>query len=823
MKKKIFLILLCLCAASACVLGLTGCPNSEPDPDKHTEHTYTEKVTSAEYLKSEATCTQKAVYYYSCTCGEKGTETFEFGELVNHKFTEEKAEDKYLKSEANCTQKAVYYKSCSVCGEKGTETFSRGDFAHKFTEEKAESKYLKSAATCTSKAIYYKCCSVCGVKGEETFEHGEKLPHAYTESAANADHLKTSATCKTSAVYYKSCPYCRENGEETFVDGYPKGHTFENGKCKICEVLEPTEGIYYNLSSENNYSYSVSGISAGATDVVIADIYGSSKRPVTAISQSAFKDRTSITSIVIPDGVKAIGYDAFKGCTSLQSITIPESVTEIGGRAFSGCSSLKSVVLPSNVTSVWALFENCTSLESVTLPENLTDLGFDTFKGCTKLKNITLPDGLTDIDRRAFENTAFYNTAANWENNVLYSGKYLIAARQYISGAYQIKQGTLAVAESAFAGCNNLTGVTIPEGVKYIDGYAFNNCAKLANVNLPQSLKSIGDWAFANCALLANITLPDGLTEIGGSVLRGTAFYEDESNWENGLLYVGKYLIAAKNDISGEVAIKPGTLAVADGTFGGCASLTSVTIPEGVTLVSYGLFQNCSSLTSVTIPSSVTVIDGYAFGGCNSLGGITLPDGLTFIGSSAFEFCKSLQSITIPESVTYIGKNAFNYCYALIKYCEAAKKPEGWLDIWYSDVVWDCKNNDKDGEGFAYTVIDGITYSVKDGEATVIKQPANLTSAVILEKVTYKGEDYTVTSFGNGTFSDCSLLESVTIPAGILKISWSAFHGCGKLEEINYAGTKEQWAEITADITDYYSNFVVHCSNGDINIEKNAS
>ena len=51
-------------------------------------------------------------------CGAKPSE---------HDTTAEKADDKYLKSAATCTAKAVYYKSCAICGEKGTETFEYGE------------------------------------------------------------------------------------------------------------------------------------------------------------------------------------------------------------------------------------------------------------------------------------------------------------------------------------------------------------------------------------------------------------------------------------------------------------------------------------------------------------------------------------------------------------------------------------------------------------------------------------------------------------------------------------------------------------------------
>ena len=77
-----------------------------------TPHVFDQKVTTEKYLASEATCTQKATYYYSCVCGEKGTETFEHGELAEHTAVEIPA------VEATCTQSGMTAGSkCSVCGE----------------------------------------------------------------------------------------------------------------------------------------------------------------------------------------------------------------------------------------------------------------------------------------------------------------------------------------------------------------------------------------------------------------------------------------------------------------------------------------------------------------------------------------------------------------------------------------------------------------------------------------------------------------------------------------------------------------------------------
>ena len=93
---------------------------------RNCNHIFDQKVAAEQYLVSEATCTAKAVYFKSCKCGEKGSETFEHGELLAHTFDRQIAEDKYLVSAASALSPAYYVKSC-ICGAAGTDTFAYGD------------------------------------------------------------------------------------------------------------------------------------------------------------------------------------------------------------------------------------------------------------------------------------------------------------------------------------------------------------------------------------------------------------------------------------------------------------------------------------------------------------------------------------------------------------------------------------------------------------------------------------------------------------------------------------------------------------------------
>ena len=195
------------------------------------------------------------------------------------------------------------------------------------------------------------------------------------------------------------------------------------------------------------------------------------------------------------------------------------------------------------------------------------------------------------------------------------------------------------------------------------------------------------------------------VTSIGAQAFSGTAYYNNERNWEDGVLYIGKYLIEVNEDFSGgDYTVKEGTTLIADSAFYGCDSLTSVTIPDSVTSIGERAFYYCSSLTSVTIPDSVTSIGDSAFGWCNGLTEIVIPDSVTSIGTWAFRYCGKLTSIVIPNSVTSIG--------------------------------W-------------------------------------------------------------GVFSDCYSLTSITIPDGVTSIGMSAFSHCDSLTTVYYAGTEEQWNEIS--------------------------
>ena len=73
---------------------------------------------------------------------------------------------------------------------------------------------------------------------------------------------------------------------------------------------------------------------------------------VTNIGENAFLYCTSLTNVIMADGVITIGAGAFNDCPQLRSVTIAESVTLIGSNAFNLCDSLGNITIPSSVTNI---------------------------------------------------------------------------------------------------------------------------------------------------------------------------------------------------------------------------------------------------------------------------------------------------------------------------------------------------------------------------------------------------------------------------------------------------------------------------------------
>ncbi|MCD8314109.1 MAG: leucine-rich repeat domain-containing protein, partial [Firmicutes bacterium] len=194
----------------------------------------------------------------------------------------------------------------------------------------------------------------------------------------------------------------------------------------------------------------------------------------------------------------------------------------------------------------------------------------------------------------------------------------------------------------------------------------YDSASVITSVVVEDGVATIGSNAFYDCTSLTSVTIPDSVTTIGGGVFVTTAYYNDENNWEDGVLYVDNWLIAADKDaVTGDYTIKSDTVGIAKSAFSNCTNLTGITIPGSVMSISESAFFGCSNLTSATIGNGVTEILREAFESCTSLAYVTIPDSVTFISVWSFAGCKSLYRISIPASVTEISWEVFLDCTGL--------------------------------------------------------------------------------------------------------------------------------------------------------------
>jgi hypothetical protein len=278
------------------------------------------------------------------------------------------------------------------------------------------------------------------------------------------------------------------------------------------------------IDGEAGKTITITGYQGAASDVVIpAEINGI---PVRAIGEKAFYNRSSLTSISIPDSVTAIGDYAFSICSKLTSISIPNSVTTIGSYAFSNCSKLTSISIPDSVTTIGTgAFYYCSSLTSINIPAGLTSLGASVFASCSSLAAITV-DG----------NNGVYTAI----DGVLFS-KDFTALVQYPAGkagaAYDIPDSVSSIGISAFYNCSKLTSVTIPDSVTTIGNYAFYGCSSLTGITIPDSVTTIGTGAFSGCNELIFIIIPANVS-IGSSAFENDFGSSYNNNGKKAAMYL---------------------------------------------------------------------------------------------------------------------------------------------------------------------------------------------------------------------------------------------------------------------------------------------
>lgn len=168
------------------------------------EHTFNQKVVDAKYLKSEATCLEAAVYYYSCVCGESSKdhngETFTDGEPLGHncKFDS-------WKTKPTLTAGGVAQLKCEKCNDLKEEKVA--SLADETVWTKVVSKHIDATCTAEGKDVY----------ASESYGEVEvvlaKLAHSYAFVS-----WATEPTLTAGGVANLKCANCTDTKTENVAE-----------------------------------------------------------------------------------------------------------------------------------------------------------------------------------------------------------------------------------------------------------------------------------------------------------------------------------------------------------------------------------------------------------------------------------------------------------------------------------------------------------------------------------------------------------------------------------------------------------------------------
>lgn len=841
--KKVLTILLAACMLVCVGITATACFGGE---SKDHVCSYTKEVAEDKYLKEAATCTTKAVYYKSCSCGNKGTATFEYGNFGHT------VGDWIEEIPATCTEngtKGHYH--CSACNKDLDK-----DYNSISLDISAGHNYVNGSCTVCGKSkvsegLVYKlstdktCYSVTGIGYCSDAEI--IIPSTYndlpvTSIAREAFENKKSITAVTIGDNVESIDYGAFSGC-TGLKSVTMGKNVKVVGGSAFYDCPITDGVYIsdiaawcNIGFTNESSYKKG-----------------SSNPVSR-SRKLYLNNELVTDLVIPDEVTIIKEIAFYQCESITSVTIGKNVTEIESRAFYSCEQIKSVKIQADAIKIRSeAFRYCKALDDVKVYGNISLFTFDAFDDCNKFKyneyenaeylgnetnpyllllsiksndittfsinenckyiygpvfdgcylieSINIPKNVEGVGKGIFGGCAAIKNITVDENNAKYKaidgnlyskdGKTLVTyARGNTAETFTVPDGVENIGSEAFKYSDKLKSIIISDGVKNIESNAFYGCLALTSITIGDGVTSVKEEAIYNCALLDTVKIGSN----GIAALQEKTF--KECNAIANIYYTGDINAWVKteglgnlmncNDASKKLYINS-------------EEVTSVTITDATKINDYA-FYNCSEISSVTLPDGLTSIGDFAFAGCSALTSINIPNGITSLGVSSFYDCSLLSSMNLSNctQLTNIADSAFSGCSAMtnLSIPESIKSIggtafSGCRALRYIDFRGDI-NKWVEIEGLQHLMMYGHIDSISKEPSKELKM-----NGVKVQYVTIN----TASKINDYAFYGCQDITSVTIGESVTSISFRAFDGCKNLSAASFENSVGWFVSDHSDAT----------------------
>lgn len=303
----------------------------------------------------------------------------------------------------------------------------------------------------------------------------------------------------------------------------------------------------------------------------------------------------------------------------------------------------------------------------------------------------------------------------------------------------------------------------------------YQDDAYITEALVPENILILGENLFRGCVNLEEIRLHDKLQVIGKNAFENTAYYNNPNNWENGVLYIGNYLIKADPaQMSESCTVRYGTRLIADGAFENCTQLKTIDLPSTVQYVGADAFLNTAYQNNKTnwegkglylghvlldfdksyadafaIPTHIKTIADGAFASAQ-VNKITTTDSLCYVGQNAFLDCRQLTSIALGSAVKTLGRGPFRGCSSL-------------------------KTITVHSQNEHYAVVDGILFDKQ--LSSIIRCPQKAAPKTAFPTSLRKVEAY--------AFEGCLKLKTITLPKGSVFVGKEAFSGCENLTAVS--------------------------------------
>lgn len=679
-------------------------------------HKFNKETPNKEYLHCDATCESKALYYYSCVCGEKGQNTFEYGNPLGHNYgvwasngdgTHSKtcANDNSHKITENCSGGIATEKERPICVDCNQSYGEVLPHKHVFNNALTSKEFLKINATCQTSAEYFYSCA-CGEHGEASFYYGGVVDCLFLDYVSNND-----ATYRNDGTKTSQCSY-----------GCGKTNTMIDWNSKI-KVDIPEGEIYVRV---DDYVF-----------------FGSFPQTIKSKDVTIEGGRDENGYYLGSDGEKyALGWTVYE--TNRKTFTDGTKLVE-GEKYYFKVEPIRWKIIKEGNGVITLLCDSIINAKNFSSGDN----NYANSYIRSYLNNFFLNNSFSQAQQEVIMVSTVDNSKSSTDSkDPSYSYNpyacentkdkvYLLSYREkynLINSGYNVEDFPLICSDYAIvngADTDNMCWLRSPtfynKNMAQTFYYAGAECSDSRIGIAPVIQMHLGCNYIkrsTNDRLVSPATCQQKAVYLAKCVCGKSETYE-----------YGEY---AKHNYQNNLCVWCGAEFFTEGLEFSLLNNNSA----------YSVIDYNGNTDSVYIPSEylgkpVTNIGDKSFSHCYYISQIRIPETVISIGDQSFTSCSSLKSITIPRNVVSLGANLFEFCSNLME-----------INVYNSDY---------------YISIDGDLYS---------KDAKTLVYYAIGKRATKFTVPSAVTAIGDYAFRSCNALKEITLSNNLISIGKAAFSIC---------------------------------------------